>query len=259
MTLTPPPSFEILTGRSSAHLAAIDERCFSGQRFLFHQACLSDVMHLLDELKMAQQSLPKKNLSFDLVCSFRSYERQLQIWNEKILGIRPLRGKQGEQLDPKNYSPDELIDLLLLWTHLPGSSRHHWGTDFDWYSPKQYRERGHRLQLITQEYTATAGESADLYSWMQQQKDHHPALKAFYWPYPQPLESAVLSTSAAMAPPIQPEPWHLSHRLQSQYMHKFYTEEIFLRNLQEAPDLLLREQLLKRADQLYDQLFPSSH
>lgn len=248
MALTVIPSFEILTGRSSDHLVAMNGH-------YFHPACLSDVLALTQELELAQKNSSHLNLSFDLVCSFRSYERQLLIWNEKVLGIRPLRGKQGEQVDPKNYSSDQLIDLLLLWTHLPGSSRHHWGTDFDWYSPKQYRERGHRLQLITEEYIKEGGESADLYHWMQQQAHPTGALRAFFWPYSQPHQSTVSRAFTGSATSIQPEPWHLSHRLQSQQMLQFYTKEIFLRNLEQSPQLLLREELIKRADQLFDQLF----
>ncbi|MBD3265219.1 D-alanyl-D-alanine carboxypeptidase family protein, partial [bacterium] len=52
--------------------------------------------------------------------SFRSFNRQKGIWNRKYIKYT----KEGK-------SPQEAIRAIIEYSTLPGSSRHHWGTDLD--------------------------------------------------------------------------------------------------------------------------------
>jgi LAS superfamily LD-carboxypeptidase LdcB len=60
-----------------------------------------------------------------LVSSFRSFNQQKSIWESKYSGKKVMR----EPISGK--TPEEIISLILEFSSAPGTSRHHWGTDFD--------------------------------------------------------------------------------------------------------------------------------
>lgn len=64
---------------------------------------------------------------------YRNYHRQLQIWNAKARGERPVLNDDGIALNIAELSEQELALAILRWSALPGASRHHWGTDIDIY------------------------------------------------------------------------------------------------------------------------------
>ena len=63
--------------------------------------------------------------------SFRDFERQRLIWNAKYRGERPALDRGGRTVDMSRLAPDRRIETILLWSALPGASRHHWGSDID--------------------------------------------------------------------------------------------------------------------------------
>jgi LAS superfamily LD-carboxypeptidase LdcB len=70
---------------------------------------------------------------FELVIasSFRSFSRQLLIWNAKAAGERPVHDDAGTALDMAVLPVQEQLHAILRYSALPGTSRHHWGTDLD--------------------------------------------------------------------------------------------------------------------------------
>ena len=66
-------------------------------------------------------------IRFWVQSSTRNFSRQKAIWEEKWNGRRPVSGKT---LDA-NMSPLKKALLILRYSSMPGTSRHHWGTDFD--------------------------------------------------------------------------------------------------------------------------------
>ena len=56
----------------------------------------------------------------EIVSAYRSYNRQRDIWNRKYLSN-----------EIKGFSPVENINKIIEYSTLPGTSRHHWGTDID--------------------------------------------------------------------------------------------------------------------------------
>ncbi len=60
---------------------------------------------------------------FDLkmVSSFRSFDRQRAIWERKYIKFTENDGLQ----------PMEAIEKIVEYSTIPGTSRHHWGTDID--------------------------------------------------------------------------------------------------------------------------------
>ncbi len=97
--------------------------------------------------------------------SFRDFARQLAIWNGKFSGQRPMFDASGSPLDASALNPDERIEAILLWSALPGASRHHWGTDIDLID-RNAAPPGYRVQL-TQEEFAPAGPFAPLAEWLE--------------------------------------------------------------------------------------------
>ena len=62
--------------------------------------------------------------------AYRSFEKQLSIWNRKARGELPLLSETGVPMElPKDE--EELMYAILTWSALPGASRHHLGTDID--------------------------------------------------------------------------------------------------------------------------------
>jgi LAS superfamily LD-carboxypeptidase LdcB len=109
-----------LTGREQGHLVT----CAGGH--LLHPAAAEALEILQDKARQA---------GFDLVVasSFRSYDRQLAIFNGKASGERPVHDDLGEPVAMDRLSPDQQLAAILRFSALPGTSRHHWGTDLDVY------------------------------------------------------------------------------------------------------------------------------
>ena len=62
----------------------------------------------------------KDGLRLYSTSSHRDYERQMKIWNEKYTKYE-LEGLTGKAI----------IDKIVKFSSIPGTSRHHWGTDCD--------------------------------------------------------------------------------------------------------------------------------
>lgn len=90
---------------------------------------------------------------FDLqACSaFRSFDAQARIFTAKFLGERPILDINEVPLNPIPQDPIERIKAILLFSAMPGFSRHHFGSDFDIYAPNKLPE-GQKLQLTYHEY-----------------------------------------------------------------------------------------------------------
>ena len=87
---------------------------------------------------------------------------------------------------------------ILRFSALPGTSRHHWGTDLDVYDAGALEVAGVSLQLRPREY-AGGGHQASLAEWLDHQVNAGTA-EGFFRPY--------RSAHAGVAP----EPWHLSYQ-----------------------------------------------
>jgi len=85
---------------------------------------------------------------FDLrvASAYRSFERQLALWNGKLCGERPVLDDADQPVNLAALSPRSRIDCVLRFSALPGASRHHWGTDLDVFDAAAM-PAGYRLQL----------------------------------------------------------------------------------------------------------------
>jgi LAS superfamily LD-carboxypeptidase LdcB len=171
---------------------------------------------------------------FDLipVSSFRDFSRQLGIWNAKFSGEKPMLAADGAMLDAMALAPQERIDAILLWSALPGASRHHWGTDIDLID-RNAPSDGYQDKL-TREAFAPGGPFAPLSDWLE----IHAARFGFFRPF-QGLRSGV-----------QPEPWHFSFAPIAENARRALNPAV-LRAVIAAAPLLGKELILERLDELH--------
>ena len=124
--------------------------------------------------------------------SFREFDRQVAIWNDKFSGRRPILDRNSRPLDRNTLNDEAAVEAILNWSALPGASRHHWGTEVDVMDAAALA--GEPPQLIPQEF-APGGPFARLNDWLAM----HAADYGFFRPYDVDRGG------------VQPEPWHLSY------------------------------------------------
>ena len=170
------------TGKTTAHLA--DSGDYAG---VLHK----NVVQPFEALRaMASDA----GFDLQIVSGYRSYSRQLAIWNAKAWGERPLLDDACNELELSRLSATETMHAILRWSALPGASRHHWGTDFDVYDAAAVDE-GYKVQLVPEE-TIGGGPFTPMHKWL----DKILPKTDFYRPYDEDCGGTC------------PERWHLSYR-----------------------------------------------
>jgi len=150
-------------------------------------------LHMLPALQQLIAKAQDVGISIKIASGFRSFERQLMIWNNKFKGKSAIKNQQGEVVEIESLSELELCKAILLYSALPGASRHHWGCDIDIYADNLLA-KGQSLQLEPWEYEQT-GPMGKLSAFLKQEAQ---AL-GFYFPYDKYRGG------------IAVEPWHLSY------------------------------------------------
>jgi LAS superfamily LD-carboxypeptidase LdcB len=209
-----------LTGRSRTHVLDLAE--------------LGSALHVhtvAPFLAMRREALAA---GFDLVpvSSFRDFERQLGIWNAKFNGEKPLHDAAGGLLVAAELSPAERVDAILIWSALPGASRHHWGTDLDLID-RAAVPTGYRVQLSAEEFAPT-GPFAAVSGWLEVNS----ARFGFFRPF-RGVESGV-----------QREDWHYSFAPLAESARQSLTPHVLRAALADAP-LQGKEEIFGRLDALH--------
>lgn len=184
----------------------------------------------------------KEGFDLRLVSAYRGFEHQSRIWNAKLQGLRPVLDDDGHALVLEHLSPLERVQRVMRWSALPGTSRHHWGTDMDIFDaaavPSDYQ-----LQLIPEEYNE-GGPFAPMIQWLQAYlKDN--ASPDFFFPYKKDLGG------------VHPEPWHLSYRPVAEQFQARWSLKALLALL-ESSELEEKETVIKHIETLYERYIVSS-
>ena len=199
-----------LTGKSDTHITWLDNGIG------LHTDALASWQELCDAAN-------SDNIHIEIVSGFRPFERQLAIWNAKYTGERPVKDLANNTLALGSLSSPEKIAAIMLYSALPGASRHHWGTDIDVYSPSLL-SKDQALQLEPWEYEEQ-GPFSSLSKWLQENAHQF----GFYFPYKEYLGG------------VAPEPWHLSYFP----LADDFTRQLSIDLLYEAP---LNEELAGKSD-----------
>jgi LAS superfamily LD-carboxypeptidase LdcB len=209
-----------LTGQLRTHVAAVAD-----------PDCILHARVIAPFLNLRRAALAD---GFDLVplSSFRDFSHQLGIWNAKFSGAKPLYSADGAALDALALAPQARIDAILLWSALPGASRHHWGTDIDLID-RNASSDGYPDKLTRRAF-APGGPFAPLSQWLE----IHAARFGFFRPF-QGLRSGV-----------QPEPWHFSFAPISENARRALSATVLRAAISAAP-LQGKELVLERLDELH--------
>lgn len=148
-------------------------------------------------LSRLRQRAKKAGFKLCVASGYRSYQRQLAIFNAKASGQRVIRDERGHVLEPASLTDQALLAAILRFSALPGTSRHHWGTDIDVWDSAAVRA-DYSLKLTNDEY-ATGGVFCALSEWLDERIVADDA-EGFFRPYSRDLGG------------VAPEPWHLSYR-----------------------------------------------
>lgn len=213
------PSDAMLFGQTDSHLVTLP--CST--------RLVPEAASALGELQKAA-----KRAGFDLkiASSFRGFAQQLAIFNGKFSGERPVLDENHQVVDITALAPWQRCQAILLYSALPGGSRHHWGSDFDYYDGNRIN-KDNPLALIDSEY-AGSGPCASLYEWLKSHATHYD----FFFPY--------LEFNGGIAR----EPWHLSYRpVADKFMAQL--EQHKLAQLIESSDILAKDTLLAHLDEIY--------
>ena len=221
-------NIDILLGKTEDHLVPLE-----GTKFFVHQQMLHDFLKL-------KQSAKKDGFDLQVASAFRSYDRQLKIWNAKALGEKQLLDDQERPLDFSQLSPTQIVFAILRWSALPGCSRHHWGSDIDIFDAN--KQSASDVKLLPSECIGT-GPAAELHSWLDIQLSQNKAF-GFFRPYKTDQGG------------ISPERWHLSYYPISRRVIDVYTFSVFKKNILES-EVVLKEVILEHADEIFQRFMMS--
>jgi LAS superfamily LD-carboxypeptidase LdcB len=209
-----------LTGQARTHIAAVDD-----PECLLHAQVVTPFLNL-------RRAAKEEGIDLAAVSSFRDFDRQLAIWNGKFSGERPMSDAQGLRLDARSLTPQQRVDAILLWSALPGASRHHWGTDVDLVD-RRLSAAGYQIKLTREEF-APGGPFSDLDRWLT---IHAPRF-GFFRPF------------QGMRSGVQPEPWHFSFAPIAEKARRRLSPQL-LRNALTGAALLGKEVVLEHLDELH--------
>lgn len=205
-----------LTGRDTSHLTTL--------------AC-GNQLHALaaNAFRALQAEARESGFDLSIASGFRSFERQCAIWNAKATGQRPVHDDNGHFIDLDALSPSARVHAIMRFSALPGTSRHHWGSDLDVFDAAAMPP-GYQLALSPAE-VAAGGLFDPLHCWldtlMAKNQSH-----GFFRPY------------AVDRGGVAPERWHLSFAPLSRVCESACDSALFTSAL-EVADIELREAVAK--------------
>jgi len=209
-----------VTGRVATHVHDLaDPAC------VLHPGAARAVQAMRAEARQA-------GIELRIVSAFRDFNRQLAIWRGKFNGQRPLLDPAGAVIDRTKLDESALIEAILIWSALPGASRHHWGSDFDVVDAAALGP-AERPQLVVQDY-GPGGRFERLARWL----DSNMGRFGFFRPY------------ATWQGGVRPEPWHLSFAEVAVPALRVLSLEVLREALEEA-DMPGQQAVLARLPELY--------
>jgi LAS superfamily LD-carboxypeptidase LdcB len=218
---------QIITGSTDTHLIRLGEDQADTENQFIHKQVLQPLIDL---------QVAGREAGFDIkICSaFRSFERQLFIWNGKASGMRPVMDPFGKAINIQELSSWQKIQAILRWSALPGASRHHWGTDFDIFDANAMPEN-YQIQLTPEEVQGD-GLFAPMHDWLD---DYLKSEKTnFYRPY------------ALDKGGIAPERWHLSYRPLADQYAQMLNIDVLSSRLKDS-NLILLDVVLEYLDDIF--------
>lgn len=164
------------------------------------------------KFKQMQNDAKKEGVEIEIVSGYRNYEKQKSIWNNKY----------NKNFERRIFGVKN-INRIIQYSTIPGTSRHHWGTDID-IIDKRFIPKGDLL--IEKNYTEN-GIYSELFSWMKRNSKKY----GFYLVYDDSPERKGFKF----------EPWHYSYKpLSVEFLQRFIDRNLLFKITQDS-SLLGRE------------------
>ena len=164
------------------------------------------------KFKQMQNDAKKDGIEIEIVSGYRSYQKQKNIWNYKY---------------NKNFKKGifgiKNINRIIQYSTLPGTSRHHWGTDID-VIDKRFTPKG---DLLIEKNYSENGIYSQLYRWMKKNSKNY----GFYLVY----------DDSPKRKGFKFEPWHYSYKPLSVRFLKRYIESNLIFKITQDSSLLGRK------------------
>lgn len=144
-------------------------------------------------LEAMTQAAAKEGIKIEVVSAYRSFQRQKEIFENKY-----------RNYTAQGMAPLDAIKKIIEYSTIPGTSRHHWGTDLDLIDGNAKRPKS---VLVAQHFHGT-GPFCKMKEWMNQ----HAESFGFYEVY----------TDTPDRKGFKYEPWHFSYAEVSIPMLKAY-------------------------------------
>ena len=148
---------------------------------------------IVDDLQSLVRDAAANGFELRIESAYRSFEKQLSIWNRKARGELALLSAEGVPME-RPTDEEELMYAILTWSALPGASRHHLGTDIDVVDGAACPE-GYEVQLTPAE---CEGMFAKFHAFLTERME----------------AEAAYGFSRVFVPgrgKIRPEGWHIAH------------------------------------------------
>ena len=136
-----------------------------------------------DAFVQMKKAAYQDGIDIEVVSSYRSFERQRTIFERKYL----------QYTDDDGMEPLEAIDKIIEYSTIPGTSRHHWGTDADLIDASKPAEG----DVLVADKFEEGGPFADMKAWMDANSESF----GFYLVY----------TDNPRRRGFKYEPWHYSY------------------------------------------------
>ena len=214
-----------VVGQDASHL------CSPADAELLSVSVHRDVVEPFRDLHAAAAN---EGFDVSILSGFRSFEKQLSIWNRKARGELAVLDSSARPLDITTLSPRELTFAILRWSALPGASRHHWGTDIDVFDATA-RPSGYEIELIPGEYE-NGGFFAPFSEWLDARIANGTSF-GFFRPYDRDRNG------------VAPERWHLSYAPVSTPFAHMLSPDLLRQTIQSA-DMMLKDVVLTSLDEI---------
>jgi zinc D-Ala-D-Ala carboxypeptidase len=156
----------------------------------------------LDAFETMHIAARKEGISLKIVSATRNFSAQKGIWEAKWDGARKV---EGVDLTTVN-DPIERASIILKFSSMPGTSRHHWGTDID-------------INSVDPAYFLTAKGIRE-YRWLADNAHKYGFCQTYT------LKDSLRPTG------YEEEPWHWSYTPVSGHLLKRYLEIITYEDIQ---------------------------
>ncbi len=165
--------------------------------------------------KRMQAAASHSGIKIELVSAYRSFERQKEIYEGKY-----------KRFTEQGLAPEQAIEKIIEYSTIPGTSRHHWGTDIDIIDANAPQPEN----VLQPEHFHGKGPFCKLKEWLHENAE----LWGFYEVY----------TDDPKRKGFKYEPWHFSYAPVSVPMLKEY------RNLDVKQ--ILQEEKIKGSEHFSD-------